>query len=166
MQSADYLPQHREHLYTVRLRRDALGAGILAPPRLPRQAQLLRTRLADILHQGLPTNCEEYIHGQQRANLMVAKHRTLAYQPQGEDRCHCFPIDHDPTMLFAPGHRSDGNVCTWRVFGQGSSFAFHWQHLHCTSRRKCLEAVGVTIGASWRIGSFDNPKASELVAAE
>ena len=115
MQSADYLPQHRERLYTVGLRRDALGAGILAPPRLPRQAQLLRTRLADILHQGLPANCEEYIHGQPRANLMAAKRSVLAYRPRGEEGCYCFPIDRDPTMTFAPGHRSDGNVCALRT---------------------------------------------------
>ena len=187
MQSAESLPQHRERLYTVGLRRDAWGAGILAPPRLPRQAQLLRTRLADILHQGLPKNCEAYIHGQPRANLMASKRTTLANRPRGKAGCYCFPIDRDPTMTFAPGQRSDGNVCALRTgndvlwvlminsagtvvlsrclhpverlglqgfkLGQGSSFAFHWQRLHCTSHHKCLEAVAVAIGASWRIGS-------------
>ena len=32
MQSADYLPHHRERLYTVGIRRDALGTEFLVPP--------------------------------------------------------------------------------------------------------------------------------------
>ena len=115
MQSADYVPQHRERLYTVGLRRDVLGAEILMPPRLPSQAQLLRASLADILHEGLPVNCEEYIHGQQRANLMVVKNRILAYHPRGQEGCYCLPIDRDPNMSFAHGLRSDGNICTLRT---------------------------------------------------
>ena len=115
MQSADYLPHHRERLYTVGIRRDALGTEFLVPPRLPRQAELLRVRLHDILHQGLPANCEEHIFGQQRANLMVAKNRILAYRPRGEEQCWVLPIDRDPSMAFGTGFRSDGNVCTLRT---------------------------------------------------
>ena len=115
MQSADYLPHHRERLYTVGIRRDALGTEFLVPPRLPRQAEFLRVRLHDILHQGLPANCEEYIFGQQRANLMAAKNRILAYRPRGEEQCYCLPIDRDPSMTFATGVRSDGNICTLRT---------------------------------------------------
>jgi site-specific DNA-cytosine methylase len=116
MQSADYLPQYRERLYTVGLRRDVLGTGLLLPPRLPSSAQLVRASLNDILHQGLPQNCEECIHGQQQANLMEVKRRILAYRPQGAEACYCFSIDRDPNMsAFAQGRRSDGNVCTLRT---------------------------------------------------
>ena len=115
MQSADYLPQHRERLYTVGVRRDVLGPGILTPPRLPGRAQLLRVSLADILHQGLPVNCEEHIHGQQRANLMTVKQRILAYRPRGEEQCYCLPIDRDPSMTYGNSARRDGNTCTLRT---------------------------------------------------
>ena len=140
MQSADYLPQHRERLYTVGVRRDALGTEFLVPPRLPRQAEFLRVRLRDILHQGLPANCEDYICGQQRANLMIAKNRILAYRPRGEEQCWVLPIDRDPSMAFATGVRSDGNVCTLRT-GNGMVWVLMINSAGSIVLSRCLHPV-------------------------
>ena len=114
MQTSEYLPQNRQRLYTVGLRRDVLGNTLLIPPSLPSTAQMQRATLADILHRGLPAIREVDLSPQQRANLRIQQSTLLANRPRGP-ACFCIAIDRDPTLNFESGARSDGSVFTLRT---------------------------------------------------
>ena len=85
MQTSEYLPQNRQRLYTVGIRRDVLGNLNLIPPSLPSTARMQRASLADILHRGLPSIHEVDLSPQQRANLKTQQSTLLAIRPGDQD---------------------------------------------------------------------------------
>ena len=117
MQTSEYLPQNRQRLYTVGLRRDVLGNALLIPPSLPSTAQMLRATLADILHSGLPAIREVDLSPQQRANLRIQQTTLLTNRPR-RPACFCIAIDRDPTLTFESGVRRDGSVFTLRTYNE------------------------------------------------
>ena len=115
MQTSDYLPQNRERLYTVGIRRAILHGSVLVPPTLPSSARRFRVELAEVLHAGLPSVMEDDLTGQPKANLTTMKRRLLSCRSQGAAMSCCISIDRDPLMKFGAYVRMDGDVCTLRT---------------------------------------------------
>ena len=114
MQTSEYLPQNRQRLYTVGIRRVVLGNMNLISPSLPSTARMQRATLADILHRGLPSIHEVNLSPQQRVNLKTQQSTLLANRTRGPG-CFCIAIDRDPNLNFDNGVRSDGSVFTLRT---------------------------------------------------
>ena len=136
MDTANYLPQHRERIYTVGVNR-SMQCRSPHPPCRPAAEQ--RIPLSDILHPGIQPNQETDLPPRLRWNLLAAKMRfrdRMRLQPETGhgSRILAAEIDRSPDRTWNFPLRCDGCVptlrakhdLTWVVLaGHGISRALH-----------------------------------------
>ncbi|CAE7265647.1 ssoIIM [Symbiodinium sp. CCMP2456] len=104
----DYLPQHRERIYTLGIHKQHTALPVPMSPAMPG----MRQSWARVLHPGMPTHRERSLTLQQQLNLELALHRIR--RKGAWTNPVCVAADRDPLKKFGTA-RQDGLCCTLRT---------------------------------------------------
>ena len=167
MDTADYLPQHRERLYTVGVNKNT---ACISPHRPRRPDSDQRITLSDILHPGIPQNQEQDLPARLRWNLFAAKMRFEERMRRMPETVHgsgigrgsrtlATEIDRSPDGTWSLPIRCDGCVPTLRANHDLTWVVLEGSHisraLHPIERLTLQgfhpEARGVTEGRGWAL---------------
>ena len=116
MATQDYLPQHRERLYTVGVNR---AAGCMSPRPPPKPRSHERPRLAEMMHPGIPAQ-ELHLPPRLRWHLFMARARRCSRAPWEAPtvhggNCMAVELDRSPDCTWSVATRYDGCIPTLRT---------------------------------------------------
>ena len=118
LNTQDYLPQHRERLYTVGINR---SVGCSSPRRPPRTSTEDRLALAELLHLAMPSIQELQLPPRLRWHLFLAKAKFLGNIRAGlvptvhGGHCMAVELDRSPDRTWGVATRYDGCIPTLRT---------------------------------------------------